>query len=271
MDAFMADEPEGSEGGGSPGEDAGRGRSAPRTLASDALDAATATARKLGTRVEIEATRLLGAASRPVADAVAVGLRPVRDAGRAVEERRISVEQSWRETTSAAVGGVRRAALGVGSHGANVVGAAGTAAATLLLDPFRLHHVYAKFLTIRRDVAEMLAKYDESVAAMLRADRERLAADAVDRLTRWDHGTAIHHRSAYVHVSVGPGKTEAWGLVLRGPHAGRSLASLSPEVIAGLWADVPDPETTSALTAWRDALRGMARRSGAGDDEPSRR
>lgn len=203
-----------------------------------------------------KAAQVAGKLSEEAALRVAAGLKPVRELGRAVEGSRIAVETSVQDTAAAAAARVRRSLVAAGLHGANLAGATAETALHLLLDPFNLLQTRAKYLEVRREIAETLARYDRALEDATRAERERIALAAVERLTRWDHARTLHHRSAYLHVSVGPGMREAWGMVLRGPQAGRSLASVTPEALAEIWAHVPDADTAAALEAWAVAVCG---------------
>lgn len=254
----MDDEPEHREargGGKAPLQESG----APPAPASGALSAAARLAREAGRKLGEEGSRLAGKVSEQAAARIAAGLQPVRDLGRTIEGRRIAVGNAVQGAVSGTAAKAKRTALGVGAYGAITAGAAGEAAVAVLLSyplriPFEILATGAKFLQARREIAEALAKYDQAAAEAAQAERERLAQEAVARLTAWDHRTTRHHRSPYLHVSVGPGKAEAWGMLLRGPHAGRSLASLAPEILAALWAEVPDQATADALEAWRQVV-----------------
>lgn len=237
--------------------------------ASTALSAAARLAKEAGRKLGDQASRLVERVSEQAAARVAASLKPVRDLGRSIEGRRISVENAVHGAVSGTAARAKRGALGVGVYGAITAGAAGEAAVVLLVtDPFDILKTRAKFLEARREIAEALAKYDQAASDAAQAERERLALEAVERLTGWDHRTAMHHRSPYLHVSVGPGKAEAWGMLLRGPHAGRSLASVAPDILAELWAQVPDQETAAALEAWRQAVSSAARQASTGDRSP---
>jgi hypothetical protein len=232
----------------------GTARQSGRRLTSAALDAAAGLAGRLGKTVGDEAGRIAGRVVDQAAAQVAAGLQPMRDLGRAVETGRVSVEQGLSSAALTATSRIKRVAVGAGLHGANIAGAAGHAAVSVLLESTRLLDTPAKFVEIRREIAEALARYDALLAEAAQAERERMAAEAVARLQRLDHRRTIHHASAYLHVSTGPGRTEAWGMILRGPHAGRSLASLAPEALDELAVQAPDTETAAALAAWRQVV-----------------
>jgi hypothetical protein len=227
----------------------GEAETPPRLGATTVLDAVGKVARAFGRKAGEAGGRLLDDATERVSASVAATLQPVRDVGRAAEGQRTAVETSVRIALTSTTASVKRAAWGVGLHGANLAGAA----ATFLLGfpDLRADTIGSKYVAVRREIAEGLARYDQLQAEVAQADRERLAAQALQRLVAWDHPRTQHRRSAWLHVSTGPGRMEAWGMVLRGPHAGRSLASLEPEVLAALWAEAPDAETASALEAWR--------------------
>jgi hypothetical protein len=193
---------------------------------------------------------------------IAAGLQPVRDIGRAVERQRIAVGNAVGGAASALAARARRTAWGVTLHGANVAAATGAAAWEVLWhDPFGVLDARDKFLEIRKELRDQLARYDAALAEAEQAERERLAVEAVERLKRWDHARTTHVASDFVHVSVGPGPTEAWGMVLRGPHAGRSLAALDRATLVALLEDLPDERTAQALEAWCHVLARAAPRA----------
>jgi hypothetical protein len=252
--------------------DEDRSRKSARTAAAEAerrgrrlvgtIQATAAMARDLGRKAGEAGRGLAGTVSEQAAAGTAAALQPVRDIGRSVEGRRIAFrDAAVGGAVSSVTAGARRTAWGVTLHGANLAGAAGTAAWTMLWNPLDIVGVGEKFLDVRREVAEALAKHDALLAAAAEAERERLAVEAVARLKRWDHPRTRHLASAFVHVSVGPGRTEAWGMVLRGPHAGRSLAAIDRAVLADLIGDLPDEATAQALEAWCHALARTARQA----------
>ncbi len=262
----MAGGPRHGDGGEEP--ERSRSEPVPPTPWSSALGAAAKVARELGSTAGDEAARLARTAADASAARVATGLKPVRQLGRSIEGRRIAAENAAHDAASATVGRAKRAVIRASLHGSNVVGAAGATAFALIADPLLLLHTRAKYLQVRREIADALVRYDEAVADATRAEREHTAAEAVERLKRWDHRTTVHHRSPYLHVSVGQGRAEAWGMLLRGPHAGCSLASVAPDILAELRAHVPDEQTADALEAWQGALLGAA--CPASDDDGSR-
>ncbi|HEY4252047.1 MAG TPA: hypothetical protein VGM87_12625 [Roseomonas sp.] len=258
----MEDEPERRDSSGGT-EDGCRGAKASSPMpVSATLNAAVKAGEDLGRKVGAESSRLVEKVSEQAAIRIAASLKPARDLGRSVESRRIAVENAVHNAVSGTAAKAKRAALGVGVYGAIMAGAAGEAAAALLItNPLYILRTGAKFLEVRREIAEALAKYDQAASDAAQVEREHLALEAVERLTRWDHRTTLHHPSSYLHVSVGPGKAEAWGMLLRGPHAGRSLASVTPEVLEALSEHAPDQETASALEAWRQAISSAARKA----------
>lgn len=264
----MGDEPEHREARGG-GEAPRQKTGSPPAPASGALSAAARLAREAGRKLGDEGSRLAGKVSEQAAARIAAGLQPVRDLGRSIEGRRIAVGNAVQGAVSGTAAKTKRAVVGVGVYGAITAGAAGEVAVALLIYPLDILETRAKFLQARREIAEALARYDQAAAEAAQAERERLAQEAVARLTAWDHRTTRHHRSPYLHVSVGPGKAEAWGMLLRGPHAGRSLASLAPEILAELFAQVPDRETADALEAWQQVVsRAAPPASGGAPPEP---
>lgn len=238
---------------------------------SAALNATARLAGRVRRKLGDEGSRITQKAAEQTAARVAAGLKPVRELGRSIESRRIAAENAVRGAVAGAAAKAKRAALGVGVYGAITAGAAGEAAVVLLVThPLDILETGAKFLQARREIAEALARYDQAAAEAAQAERERLALEAVERLTAWDHRTTRHHRSPYLHVSVGPGKAEAWGILLRGPHAGRSLASLAPEILAELCAQVPDQETAAALETWQQVVSRAAAQASKGNSPEGR-